>query len=136
MRTALFTAGAASPRALWTGAGTNLSHGPLLRAHRLVHDGVLDGDAFGRNLASASAELTQPVRRLPVGAVAIAAFIDTARVWHRANGTSTSPFYVDAGVGLRLHLPGERGVMRVDVAHGLRGGGLAVSAGVTTSWLR
>jgi hypothetical protein len=65
---------------------------------------------------------------LRAGGLSIAGFVDTARAWYRLNGLGTSPLYVDAGIGVRVHGPGPGGAIRIDIAHGLRGGGTTVSA--------
>jgi len=130
------TATIASPRALWPGAGTGRGRDLLLRAHPLLHDDVMDGDAFGRTVSHGSMELTRPLARIPGGAVAMAAFVDSARVWHRTAAAVTSPLYLDVGVGVRLRAPGQRNVVRIDLAHGLLGGGFTLSAGWTRAWFR
>ena len=96
----------------------------------------MTGAVFGRQLARGSLEYVRPVRRVPAGGLSIAAFVDTARAWRRLNGLDTSPLYVDAGVGVRVHAPGHGGVIRIDVAHGLRGGGTTLSAGWGGAWPR
>ncbi|NUR55645.1 MAG: hypothetical protein HOQ29_14465, partial [Acidobacteria bacterium] len=61
--------------------------------------------------------------------VAPAVFVDTARAT-RGLSSRDSRVQMDAGAGLRVALPG-LGVLRVDVAHGLRDGADAVSVGFT-----
>ena len=121
-------AGAAAPPDLWAGAGAGLGRAPLLRAHPLLDDGVVDG-VFGRRLVHASAEWQRPVVRRALSVVHAALFVDTARA-RRGLGPAP-PLQVDAGLGLRIGLPGGRGTARVDLARGLRGGGTVLSA----SWL-
>ncbi len=43
--------------------------------------------------------------------------------------------FIDAGAGVRVQAPGG-GAIRVDVAQGLRGGGLVISAGWDEAWPR
>lgn len=123
-----------APLALWPGAGTGQGRSGLLRAHTLLHDGVLDGPVFGRRLAQGSIEYARPVAL--AGTVSIAGFVDGARAWQRMTGLATSPLYVDAGIGLRIQAPGERGAFRLDLAHGLRGGGTTLSADWLSAWPR
>jgi len=118
----------AAPLALWQGAGTGQGRSGLLRAHPLLSDGVLTGPVFGRDVAHASLEYARPVKLTRAGSLSIAGFVDAARAWYRLNGLGTSPLYVDAGVGLRVNGPGPGGAVRIDIAHGLRGGGTTISA--------
>lgn len=124
-------AGEASPPDLWAGAGTGFGRAPLLRAHPLLDDGVVTG-VFGRRLVHASAEWQQPVLRRVASVVHAALFVDAARAWRGL--TPAAPLHVDAGLGLRLTLPGGRGTARVDLARGLRGGGTVVSAAWLPPW--
>jgi hypothetical protein len=125
-----------APLALWSGAGTGEGRSELLRAHPLLDGDVLTGAVFGRDVAHASFEYARPVGETVAGSLSVAAFVDTARAWHRMNGLDTSPLFVDAGVGVRLHAPGPDGGVRIDVAHGLRGGGITLSAGWVGVWPR
>jgi outer membrane translocation and assembly module TamA len=118
----------AAPLALWQGAGTGQARSGLLRAHPLLDDGVLTGPVFGRGVAHASLEYARPVKRTRAGSLSIAGFVDAARAWHRLNDLGTSPLYIDAGAGLRFGGPGPGGAIRIDIAHGLRGGGTTISA--------
>jgi hypothetical protein len=126
----------ASPRALWAGAGTGDGRDLLLRAHPLLHEGVIDGAAFGRTLAHTSVEVTRPIVHLPAGGVAWAVFVDSARAWHQPNSSDISRWLIDAGIGVRVRAPGAGQSLRVDLAHGFRGGGggFTLSAGWTTVW--
>jgi hypothetical protein len=115
-----------SPASIWPGADSGTVRDVLLRAHPLLDDGVIRRGVFGRRLAFGSLEVqrwfvsrTRPIR------VAPAAFVDTARA-SRGLSASTDRVQVDAGAGLRLSLPGV-GVLRLDVAHGLRDGRTALS---------
>jgi hypothetical protein len=117
---------AGSPASIWPGADTGHARDLLLRAHPLLDDGVIRGGVFGRRLAFGTLEIQRwlkpgkrPVRAAP------AAFLDVARA-SRGLGTSTDRTQADAGVGLRLSLLG-MGVLRVDLAHGLRDGRTALS---------
>jgi hypothetical protein len=122
-----------APRAVWPGAGTGVGRPALLRAHPLLVDDVMAGPAFGRALFSATAEYTVGLPGAIGRVTTLAAFVDSARAWQRAIGGS-SPLYIDAGMGLRLRVPGQRGWIRLDVARGLRGGGIRWSAGIVPRW--
>lgn len=117
-----------SPASLWPGADNGRARDVLLRAHPLLDDGIIRGGVFGRRLASGSVEVQRwiAVKKWPVR-LAPAAFVDTARAW-RGLGTTPDRTQIDAGVGMRLSLLGI-GVMRIDVAHGLRDGRTAFSVG-------
>lgn len=123
-------ADAAAPLALWSGAGTGHGRDVLLRAHPLLRDGIIDGGTFGRSLLHAGAEARRWLRSgsKPLR-VAPAVFLDAARA-RRGMPGSDSRLHVDAGVGLRVALPGS-GVVRIDYARGLRDGSSAVSIGWT-----
>jgi hypothetical protein len=116
-----------APLALWSGAGTGHARGPLLRAHPLLDDGRVAGDVFGRRVSRAGAEgrhWLKPVMK--VVRIAPAVFLDVARATDRR--LPGGAWHADAGAGLRLALPGS-GVVRLDVAKGLRDGATVVSVG-------
>jgi len=119
---------AASPSSLWPGADTGHAREVLLRAHPLLEEGVIRGGVFGRRLAFGALEVQhwltpgkRPVRIAP------AAFLDIARA-SRGLASSIDRTQIDAGIGLRLSLLG-MGVLRVDLARGLRDGRTALSLG-------
>ncbi|MEQ1871790.1 MAG: C39 family peptidase [Vicinamibacterales bacterium] len=126
----------AAPLALWQGAGTGQGRPWLLRAHPLLDNNVLTGPAFGRTVAHGSLEYARPVWRAHAGGLSLAGFGDAAQAWHRRDGLDASPLYVDAGVGIRVHAPRAGGSIRIDVAHGLRGGGTTLSASWGGTWPR
>jgi hypothetical protein len=117
-----------APPSLWPGADTGHARDVLLRAHPLLDAGVITGGAFGRRLAFGNAEIQrwQSAGKWPVR-IAPAVFVDVARATRGFDGTSPRT-EVDAGAGLRLSLLG-MGVLRVDVARGLRDGATALSIG-------
>jgi hypothetical protein len=118
--------GATAPSVLWPGAGTGHGRRELLRAHPLLHDGVVRAGVFGRGLVHASGEWrrwTRPLLR--VIRVAPATFIDIARAYH-VPAFADRRAHVDVGAGLRIAVPGA-GVLRADVARGLRDGDTALS---------
>ncbi len=111
-------------RAVWPSAGTG-GRGALLRAHPLIIDDIVSGPLFGRSVTAAGLEVWQPVKEHLGQRLFLAAFVDAARA---------TRLYVDAGVGVRLATLG--GTARLDMAHGLRGGGFTVSAGWMLEWPR
>lgn len=127
-------ASGASPLALWPGAGTGQGRSGLLRAHPLLDGGVITGAVFGRRVVDGSLEYAHPLMRALANSVAVAGFVDTGRAWHRPGDVATSPLYVDVGAGVRVLAPGYAGAIRIDIAHGLRGGGTALSAGWSGAW--
>jgi hypothetical protein len=134
-------ASAGAPPTVWPGADTGHARDVLLRAHPLLEDGVISGGAFGRQLVfgTAEAQWWRLLRRAPVR-VAPAVFVDLARASRRFEVSEILPdpaysdrAYVDAGAGIRIAIPGS-GMMRIDVAHGVRGGGTVLSAGWDVRW--
>jgi hypothetical protein len=124
-------AAANAPLALWPGAGTGHGRDVLLRAHPLLENGIVRGGAFGQRLIHAGVEgrhwlrpRRQPIRFAP------AVFLDAARAFRGLDGAGQR-WQFDAGLGVRVSVPGS-GVLRVDVAHGLRDGRTALSVG----WVR
>jgi len=122
-----------APFALWPGAGSNSVSDAPLRAHRLLHESVVTGPAFGRRLVFGSIEYEHPLGHSPAGPVSVAGFVDAAQAGQRA-GTLTTLLHVDAGIGVRLHARAIAGVMRLDVARGIRDGRMRVSVGLTEKW--
>jgi hypothetical protein len=128
----------ASPEAppdQWPGAGTGIARPWLLRAHPLVTDGRIAGEAFGRTLAQSTVELERDLARRAFATMAVAGFVDIARAWSRQDGT-TSPLHVDIGAGLRFRLAPGQPTIRMDFAHGLRDGHNAFSVGWQMGWNR
>jgi hypothetical protein len=101
-----------APLALWSGAGTGSARALLLRAHPLLRVGVIDGAVFGRELVAASLEAEAPITSWGPARIRAAVFLDAAKVLAPARGDAA----VDVGVGLRLHPPGRKSALRVDVA--------------------
>ena len=120
-----------APASLWPGADTGHARDVLLRAHPLLHDGIITGGVFGRQLVYGTGEWCRWTRpsRWPVR-IAPAAFVDMARARQGLPSTDRRT-QVDAGAGLRLSLAGF-GVMRIDLAKGLRDGRTALSVGWTS----
>jgi hypothetical protein len=120
-------AGRGAPFMLWPGAGTGQARDVLLRAHPLLDDGIVTGGAFGRTLAHGGAEWRRwsQLRGKPLIRFAPALFVDMARAGRGQHGAD-GRLHLDAGAGIRFVLPGS-GVVRVDLAKGLRDGRTALS---------
>jgi hypothetical protein len=119
-----------TPLSSWNGAGSGQGRDELLRAHPLLHDGVIRDAVFGRGLVNGTIEWRRwsaPFKR--VLRVAPAVFVDAARACDVPEFADRRA-HVDAGGGVRLAIPGA-GVLRADVAVGLRDGRTAVSVGWT-----
>ncbi|HTI39577.1 MAG TPA: C39 family peptidase [Vicinamibacterales bacterium] len=115
-----------APAMTWPGADTGHVRDTLLRAHPLLDDGVISGGVFGKRLVDAGVELqrwSRPSKWLLQYAPAV--FVDAAQAT-RGLPSSLSAMQVDAGVGVRISAPGA-GVLRMDLAHGLRDGRTAFS---------
>jgi hypothetical protein len=120
-----------APIALWPGAGEGQVRAPLLRAHPLLNDGVINltpSSAIGRTLVFGSAEVQRWLEKPTLARLGLAGFTDVARASRQVVDGST-PVQVDIGVGLRIKIPGTPGVLRADVAHGLRDGANALTLG-------
>ncbi len=119
-----------APRDLWPGADTGQARAYLLRAHPLLVNGVIDGEAFGRRLVHGTTEFRVPFGSAGAVHLAGSAFVDTARAWQ---GPRSRRVLSDAGIGLRLLL-GREGTLRLDVSHGLTDGARALSVGWERPW--
>ncbi len=119
-----------APRALWNGAGTGHGRRLLLRAHPLLDQGVIVGDAFGRRLVHVGVEWRHRLASLGPLTLQLATFGEAAAASH---GDEPSSRHLDAGVGLRVRVPGE-GALRLDYARGLDDGRQAVSVGWELPW--
>nr|MDQ3347496.1 hypothetical protein [Acidobacteriota bacterium] len=129
-RAGVDVAGGGAPLALWPGAGTGQGRPVLLRAHPLLRDGVVDDGVFGRRLLHGGLEWRRwtPLRGRAVR-IAPALFIDGARAAGVLPGADARA-HLDAGAGVRIAVPGA-GVLRVDLARGIRDGSTALSIGWT-----
>jgi hypothetical protein len=114
-----------TPADIWFGGDNGRARSVLLRAHPLMTDGQMRVDQIGRQIVFASGE----TQRWWAGTAGVrfgaAAFVDVARVDERASPRARTD--VDVGVGARLAVPGISGVVRIDVAKGLRDGATALS---------
>jgi hypothetical protein len=120
-----------APLGIWPGAGDGRARAPLLRAHPLLEDGIIDlgsSSVFGRSLAYGGVEAQRWFDKPLLARVGLAGFVDVARATRRAAGNA-SPTHLDVGAGLRLRVPGAAGVLRADIAHGVRDGAHAITFG-------
>ena len=83
---------------------------------------------FGRTLMSGSAEAQRWLERPSLVRLGVAGFADVARA-SRQESAGVTPVQVDVGAGLRIRIPGTPGVLRADLAHGLRDGANALTFG-------
>lgn len=122
-----------APRMVWPGAGVGHARSVLLRAHPLLEDGAIDGEIFGRRLTHGGVELERWLPTRQVVRFALVAFADLARV---GGGMSSNGGHgqVDVGGGVRVALPGQSSVLRIDVARGLLDRSFAVSLGWQKGW--
>ncbi|MEO8501469.1 MAG: hypothetical protein ABI565_11185, partial [Vicinamibacteria bacterium] len=123
-----------APRALYPGAGKGPGRPFLLRSIRLVEDGELTGEVFGRGLLHGTVEVEAGLKDLAAVRVGVAAFTDWAKPWDtsRGHGPGTSVFAVGTGLRLRASTL----ALRLDVAKRPGRPGLFVSAGVIPRWPR
>jgi hypothetical protein len=124
----------AAPYQLWAGAGSSEAGNAYLRAHPLIDQGIVNGEVFGRRVDFASIEFDHPVHKSPGGPVALAVFVDAAQARYRTAGQPDTPLYLDAGIGFRMRPPNVEGVLRFDIARGLRDGRFRVSIGLMQQW--
>ncbi len=118
----------AAPLALWSGAGEGRGRSGLIRAHRLLYDGVIDGAIFGRKSGVTNLELQQWFTA-GVTSVAVAGFADIAAAGPRLPEAPGRAWQADAGLGFRARVPGQPGMLRIDYAYGLVDGRQRISAG-------
>lgn len=119
-----------APLALWSGAGEGMARPHLLRAHPLLVGDVVSGPVFGRRVAHVTAESRRWLSSPSLIRLGIAGFADVAAASRRLQADD-AVMHVDAGVGLRLRLPGTgSGLVRADYARGLRDGRQTVSVGI------
>ena len=119
-----------TPADIWFAGDTGRARSVPLRAHPLITEGQIRVERIGRSIVHSSGEAQkwwEGKARIRVGA---AAFVDAARVDRsaRAPGAeSRARTDVDVGIGARLAVPGVSGVLRIDVAKGVRDGATALS---------
>lgn len=111
-----------APLDFWPGGDTGVVRSTLLRAHPLLEHGAVKASELHRMLAHATVEFQKPLVARPLVRFGWATFVDA------------TPHHVDAGAGLRVKVPGAPGVVRVDLARGLRDGRVALSAAWQPAW--
>jgi hypothetical protein len=116
---------AEAPRTLWPGAGTGRVRDPLLRAHGLIEDGVIEGPSLGRELLYGTVEhrIFRGVGPFRAGA---ALFVDAAHARRRGPGKGSGTF-VDVGGGLFVEAGSREGA--VSLARGASGWRLSARVG-------
>jgi hypothetical protein len=115
----------ATPPDIWFAGDTGRARGVPLRAHPVIDGGRLDPEQIGRRLHYVSGEAQQWSSFRNQARIGGAVFVDTVRVGQRL--TPDSKVDIDVGIGLRLAAPGFAGLVRIDVAHGVRDGDDAIS---------
>jgi hypothetical protein len=121
-----------APFAFWLAADTGHARDALLRAHPLLHNGMIRASRLGRVLAHSTVELQRDLAGLPLARLRGAIFVDAAKQSRMLRGNPTSD--IDVGAGLRAEVPGTPGALRVDLARGVRDGNLVLSAAWMPSW--
>jgi predicted double-glycine peptidase len=124
-RAGLGVASVHAPADIWFAGDTGRARDVPLRAHPLVTDGEMRVDQIGRQIVYTSGETQRWWAGKAGTRFGAAAFVDLARVDSRADPRARTD--VDVGVGARLAVPGVSGVVRIDVAKGLRDGATALS---------
>jgi hypothetical protein len=115
---------AAAPADLWFAGDTGRARPILLRAHPVIGDGRLRSSRLGRGAIHGSVE-AQRWWRVPMARVGGAVFADAASVRSRVDAIPLGD--LDLGAGLRATVPGMSGVVRIDLAKGLRDGATRLS---------
>ena len=124
-RAGLGLASVHTPADIWFAGDTGRARSVPLRAHPLMTEGRMRVDQIGRQMVYTSGETQRWWAGKPRLRVGAAAFVDVAQIDRRAVPVSRAD--VDVGVGARLAVPGVSGVVRIDVAKGLRDGSTALS---------
>ena len=114
-----------TPLGAWFGGDTGHARAVLLRAHPLLQNDGLRVERLGRALVHMSGEAQQWWTVRSIVHLGAAVFVDQARTARRLEGDSLDD--VDAGIGFRLAAPLLPGVVRIDLAKGLRDGATAFS---------
>jgi hypothetical protein len=110
---------------VWFAGDTGRARSVLLRAHPLITDGQIRAERIGRHLVYTSGEAQRWWEAQAGVRLGAAAFVDMARIDRRAEPRARTD--VDVGLGARIAVPGLTGVLRIDVAKGLRDGATALS---------
>ena len=123
-----------APHALYPGAGKGPGRPFLLRSARLVTDGEVTGEVFGRGLLHGTAEVDFRVAEVAAARVGLAVFSDWARPFETSRGPGPGESVFAIGAGLRVRAASV--AVRVDLAIRPGRSGLLVSAGVIPPWPR
>jgi hypothetical protein len=115
----------AAPLDIWPSGDTGHARDSLLRAHPLIEKGRLDVERAGRSLVNGSIEVQHWRPSAGPARLGGAIFVDSAITARRRSAGARVD--VDAGIGARVGIARVPGVLRVDVAKGLRDGAAALS---------
>lgn len=118
-------ASAFTPADIWFAGDTGRARPVTLRAHPVISRGELRVEQIGRQITYTSGEMQRWWSRSPRIRLGAAAFVDVARVDRRIGADARTD--LDLGIGTRIAVPGVSGVLRIDVAKGLRDGSTALS---------
>jgi hypothetical protein len=113
-----------APLDIWPAGDAGLVRPTLLRAHPLVTDGKFRSMRLGATVVTGSVELQRFWRWTGVQ-FGPAAFADVGRTARRVDGSAVMD--ADLGIGFRARVAGMPGIIRVDIASGLRDGRKALS---------
>jgi hypothetical protein len=103
----------------------------LLRAHPLLDGGVVVGKGFARQLTHGGLETQVWPWPHSLVSLGFAAFVDAVRPGSPFERTSAAS-QADFGTGLRLQLPAQNELLRLDIARGARDGQVAFSIEIDT----
>jgi predicted double-glycine peptidase len=112
--------GAHTPRGLWAIAGGHLSDDIPLRAHQSIVADVLPSARTARAAVLGGVAGDRSIVTVRSVALGVGVFVDAAKLMSTGDSARVARFYVDAGAGVRVSLPGAKWpALRVDVARGL-----------------
>jgi hypothetical protein len=134
-RIGVTSAGRTAPLGLWPVAGGNAGRSVPLRAHRWDSDDRLPLRRIGRTIVHGGTAADRDVAVVGPFSIGVGLFVDLARVVEPVANVADE-WFVDAGVGLRVDLPGSRGgTLRVDLARGLAADRRwGISVGLAERW--
>jgi hypothetical protein len=124
-RAGMGAASVQTPPDIWFAGDTGRARNLPLRAHPLITDGQIRVERIGRHVFYTSGEAQRWWQAKAGVRVGAATFVDFARTAQRIGPRAQTD--VDLGIGARLGIPGVSGVLRIDVAKGLRDGAKALS---------
>lgn len=134
-RLGVTAASSRTPLGLLPVAGGNAARSVPLRAHRWDRDDRLPLRRIGEAIVHGGVAADRDLAEAGPFTIGVGVFLDLARVMEAAADTDDA-WYADAGVGLRLGLPGGGGsTLRVDLARGLAADPRwGVSVGLERRW--